>query len=457
MDLARILIGTILVVVGLTTTAVAVLRRPARERALPAFGVFALLYGVRLFASSSLFTQRVGLPLAAWTYLDHFITYLILVPAAMFADALPGSGCLGLMRHLWQVDLIYGATAVVLDSVRGTPGSMMWMNPVAVTANFTVMAVHIVAGVRTSRWTRGAAAARTGASLFAVLAGYETLFNRSVLGRGVSLEPFGMLALIGGLALQVAERVIDSERRLIALSQELQTAQKIQRSILPAEVPRLPGLTIAARHLPMAEVAGDFYDFVEPADGRVGLLVADVSGHGVPAAIIASMVKVAFAAQTGHAEDPARVLSGMNKVLCGKFGLAYVTAAYAFIDVVARKLTYALAGHPPILLKRSGGAVQALSERGLVPGFDPETRYSSDSLDLVSHDTILLYTDGLTEAAGRAGEFFGDRRLGEWLRGMPASDVSVFADQILSELRAWTGIPGSQLADDVTLLVAALR
>lgn len=249
---------------------------------------------------------------------------------------------------MWQADLIYAATAVAVDLARGTPGSMMWMNPVAVTVNFSVVVAHFVAGLRTFRWTRGAIAAAVGANLFGVLAGYETLLNASPLGPRISLEPFGMLALIGGLGFLVAERVIASERRLAALSQELQTAQRIQRSILPAEVPRSPGMTIAVRYLPMAEVAGDFYDFVRDSEGRIGVLVADVSGHGVPAAIIASMVKVAFAAQAGCAGDPGRVLCGINQILCGKFDLAYVTAAYAFIDAPARKLTYALAGHPPI-------------------------------------------------------------------------------------------------------------
>jgi GNAT superfamily N-acetyltransferase len=109
------------------------------------------------------------------------------------------------------------------------------------------------------------------------------------------------------------------------------------------------GLEITTSYLPMAEVAGDFYDFLDQCDGRLGVLVADVSGHGVPAALIASMVKIAFAAQADHASDPARVIGGMNHALCGKFEFAYVTATYAFLDPTSRRLEYASAGHPPIM------------------------------------------------------------------------------------------------------------
>src|SRR5262249_61661029 len=145
-----------------------------------------------------------------------------------------------------------------------------------------------------------------------VLAACEAVCRRSPLRTVNCLEPVGMLAFIAGLGYFVAERAIESERRLFSLSKEMETARNIQQSILPAATPSAPGLEIIASYLPMAEVAGDFYDFLDQGGGRLGVLVADVSGHGVPAALIASMVKVAFAAQADHASDPARVIAGMN-------------------------------------------------------------------------------------------------------------------------------------------------
>src|SRR6202041_2762466 len=106
--------------------------------------------------------------------------------------------------------------------------------------------------------------------------------------------------------------------QLQTIQKELETARQIQLSILPAEVPKLEGLDIAARYIPMTSVAGDFYDFIVVDEKHLGILIADVSGHGMPAALIASMLKIALAAQVPHAADPAQVLSGLNQALCGK-------------------------------------------------------------------------------------------------------------------------------------------
>src|ERR1700727_2465830 len=138
--------------------------------------------------------------------------------------------------------------------------------------------------------------------------------------------------------------------QLQTIQKELETARQIQLSILPAEVPKLEGLDIAARYIPMTSVAGDFYDFIMVDEKHLGILIADVSGHGMPAALIASMLKIALAAQVPHAADPAQVLSGLNQALCGKFQHHYVTAAYLFVDIAKGTLTYAGAGHPPMLM-----------------------------------------------------------------------------------------------------------
>src|SRR5467141_2550765 len=107
-------------------------------------------------------------------------------------------------------------------------------------------------------------------------------------------------------------------RQLLDINNELEMAREIQLSILPHEIPKIRGLEIAARYIPMNSVAGDFYDFIFVDEKHVGILVADVSGHGMPAALIASMLKIALAAQSAHADDPARVLQGLNQALCGK-------------------------------------------------------------------------------------------------------------------------------------------
>ena len=187
-------------------------------------------------------------------------------------------------------------------------------------------------------------------------------------------------------------------QQLLAIQKELETARQIQLSILPSVIPKIEGLDIAARYVPMTSVAGDFYDFIVVDEKHIGILVADVSGHGMPAALIASMLKIAFSAQVAHAADPAQVLLGLNQALCGKFQHHYVTAAYLFVDMQKRTLTYAGAGHPPLLLRGgSSRGVRDVAENGLFLGKFPFATYSSVELPLNAGDRALLYTDGISE------------------------------------------------------------
>src|SRR5262249_55437842 len=149
------------------------------------------------------------------------------------------------------------------------------------------------------------------------------------------------------------------------IQKELEVASSIQLSILPAAFPESAQFRVAARYVPVRSVAGDFYDYIAVEDGQVGLLIADVSGHGVPAALIASMVKLAAASQRCVASDPSRLLAGMNTTLFGNTQNQFVTAAYVHLDSKARRMRYSAAGHPPMLLLRNG-RVTKVEENGLL-------------------------------------------------------------------------------------------
>jgi serine phosphatase RsbU (regulator of sigma subunit) len=243
-------------------------------------------------------------------------------------------------------------------------------------------------------------------------------------------------------------------QQLLAIQKELETARQIQLSILPESVPRIAGLDIAARYVPMAAVAGDFYDFIVLDNKRVGILVADVSGHGMPAALIASMLKIALAAQAEHAFDPAKVLHGLNQTLCGKFQHHFITAAYAFVDMEKRTLTYAGAGHPPLLLW--GGAsvgVRDISENGLFLGRFNFATYSSVEVPLAPGDWGLLFTDGISEATNPAQVEFGTERFRQFLAGEQNTSADQFADRLLNELSCWSARRrGEDLDDDITIV-----
>jgi sigma-B regulation protein RsbU (phosphoserine phosphatase) len=192
---------------------------------------------------------------------------------------------------------------------------------------------------------------------------------------------------------------------------------------------------MAARYLAMTAVAGDFYDFLLPGENRIGILIADVSGHGVPAALIASMVKVAISAQLHCADDPAQVLSGMNRVLCGKMQGQFVSAAYLYLDTENWRLRYAAAGHPP-LLRCEGDAIESITENGMPLGLFAHAPYAATERKLTPGSRFLLYTDGLMEAADATDEFF-----------LTAEQT---ATMCVERVTAWSGVSQQ---DDLTLLV----
>ncbi len=243
--------------------------------------------------------------------------------------------------------------------------------------------------------------------------------------------------------------------QLLTIQKELETARQIQLSILPHEIPKLRGLDIAARYIPMTSVAGDFYDFIAVDEKHIGILVADVSGHGMPAALIASMLKIAFAAQAANAAHPEQVLSGLNLALCGKFQHHYVTAAYVYIDLERHTLTYAGAGHPPLLLwgKSAAPGVREVCENGLFLGKFDFATYTSVELPLAEGDRILLYTDGIPETENADQIAFGDGRFQQLLAEVQSGTADQFADQLLTELSRWSGLgSGEELNDDITMV-----
>jgi len=244
-------------------------------------------------------------------------------------------------------------------------------------------------------------------------------------------------------------------QRLAAIESELEMARAIQLSILPREIPRVGGLEIAARYVPMTSVAGDFYDFLAGDDRRTGVLVADVSGHGVPAALVASMLKIALAAQAPNAADPAKVLAGLNQALCGKFEKHFVTAAYAFVDTEAGTIDYAGAGHPPLLHYEAGAkAARVVQQNGLFLGMFPHAKYASVRLNVAAGDRCVLYTDGVSEARNAALEEFGTERLQALLDGKAALSSDAFADGVLDAVREWTGRGAAEGQDDDITVVA---
>ena len=250
-----------------------------------------------------------------------------------------------------------------------------------------------------------------------------------------------------------------------ALEREMSVVADIQRSLLPAELPRLPSLDLAAEYRPSTNASGDYYDFFPLADGRLGILIADVSGHGTPAAVLMAILHAIAHMRPGEPDPPEHVLNDLNAALAARYTLTsgtFVTAFYGVYDPRARRLIYASAGHnPPLLLDGQTGAVGRLDRaQGLPLGVTDDTTYTFASTPLDPGDTLVLYTDGITEAHGPPGAgMFGEARLESTIyrcaKLAPASGARGVIDAILSDVDAFA--QGTPANDDRTLVVGRVR
>jgi sigma-B regulation protein RsbU (phosphoserine phosphatase) len=447
-DSLRLGLGLLLIAVGLAAAA-AYLGRLRGEPLLPWFGLFAFLYGLRLLARTSTFPLLFDLPPRLWAYVAAAITYVIPVPAILVLRAAfprwrrPSSWAAGAAAA-------FAAGAVAADVILQRPDSARTPN------NLIAIAFMVAALVLLFRphapLGRELRPLRIGLASLSVTAVVDNLRGLGLLWWPTfEVEPLGATVLIACLGTVAVRRALDNAERLVALDKELGIARRIQSSILPSAMPEVAGLAVAARYHPMTAVAGDFYDFLELGKGRLGILVADVSGHGVPAALIASMVKVAIAAQKAQGDRPAAVLAGMHETLSGRLGGQYVTAAYLFLDRESGVMRYGGAGHPPLLHWRAGEpTARALEENGLPLGLMDVAHYQTLEQPLRVGDRFLLYTDGLVEATNPAGEFFGLEGVTAAVAAGPGVSTDEVADRIVGKTLAWSN---GTAADDLTVLL----
>lgn len=247
------------------------------------------------------------------------------------------------------------------------------------------------------------------------------------------------------------------ESALAALDRELRTVGQIQRSLLPASLPDLPGVEFAAHYHTSASAGGDYYDFFPLDGGRLGIFIADVSGHGTPAAVLMAITHALAHTAPGSLTPPHDVLSHLNSRLARTYTLdgSFVTAFYAVFDPHSRRLTYSSAGHNPPRLRR-GATVRSIdAPSGLPLGVLDDQSFPESTIELEPGDLLLLYTDGITEAmptpaADRSVELFGVERLDALLAGSPQCSARECVDMITREVAAF--VRGAQASDDQTLL-----
>jgi phosphoserine phosphatase RsbU/P len=236
------------------------------------------------------------------------------------------------------------------------------------------------------------------------------------------------------------------------VERELNVVAQIQRSLLPQVLPKIPGLELAAYYRTSQWAGGDYYDFFPLPDGRWGILIADVSGHGTPAAVMMAITH----SLPGPADPPASLLGHVNRQLAQHYTASnevFVTAFYGVYDPAQRSLTYSSAGHNPPRLKRCwDGSVDSLEEIGGPPlGLFEDLEYDQTTLALKPGDILAFYTDGITEAMDSNDAQFGVNRLDDQLRGCGLDSTQIIRVTI-DAVDQFTG--GQPPVDDRTLLIA---
>ncbi len=260
------------------------------------------------------------------------------------------------------------------------------------------------------------------------------------------------LAVQAAPAVRVAQLVRQQELAAVErerIESELRVARTIQQTLLPKAVPALDGWEIAAYWQPARAVGGDFYDFLQFPDGRLGLVIADVTDKGVPAALVMATTRTLLRAAAERLISPSEVLARANEVLCPDIPpKMFVTCLYAVLDPATGRLQYANAGHDmPYLRRRSG--VEELRARGMPLGLLPGMQYEEKEAMLAPGDTVLFYSDGLVEAHNSERAMFSFQRLSGLVNDHPGGGDLI--RHLLAELASFTG-PGWEQEDDVTML-----
>ncbi|GAB4570335.1 MAG: hypothetical protein Kow0047_23920 [Anaerolineae bacterium] len=266
------------------------------------------------------------------------------------------------------------------------------------------------------------------------------------------------LFLLQTLADQIAVAIEDARLYQQAIEQErirreLGVARKIQASLLPDRAPELPGWEIAFRWEPARNVAGDFFDFIELPDGRLGILIADVSDKGVPAALFMAVAHTLLRALALDRVDPADALSRASDLfLQDTRADMFVTAFYGVLDPTSGQLTYANAGHlPPLLCRNEGEGIACLLRGGIALGVVPHLRLTRHCVELAPGDLLVLYTDGISEAIDGHQREFGDVRLADLVVEHARRPASAMAEAISLGLRDFCG--DQPIGDDWALVV----
>lgn len=351
---------------------------------------------------------------------------------------------------LWASLVVLFALAIALCLPRG--GVMEW-GSLYIFAGVTA-AGRLPTGLVLS--TIAAVELVIGGSIILALLGHGDRSAIATSWQGMLLIGFTSITVLGLVRGIATNRELQAAREEIArlarerVEHELNTARRIQLSLLPKETPALEGWSIATYYQPAREVGGDFYDFLPLADGRLGIVLGDVTDKGVPAALVMATTRSMLRAAAPSSTTPGAVLARVNELLCADLPASmFVTCFYAILDPLTGRLCYANAGQDLPYLRRADASIVELRAAGMPLGLMPAMTYDEHDIELAPTESVVFYSDGLVEAHNARREMFGFPRLAESLGRAPASGDTIA--MLLGALADFTGA-GWEQEDDVTLL-----
>jgi serine phosphatase RsbU (regulator of sigma subunit) len=291
------------------------------------------------------------------------------------------------------------------------------------------------------------------------------LFNKRTTLLSAPLDPKQLLLQVSaairdskvdresmGRVVSVSSRNAELREITRRFKKDLEEAEKVQASILPKKLPSAEGVRLAATYIPLDGVGGDLYDVWRRDDGRIGAFVGDVTGHGLPAALIGALTKMALSFSTQ--DEPNKALAGINSALCPLIpDERFVTAVMAFLDGKSGKLQVGRAGHPPALLYRSESeSAEELLAKGPPLGFTDVAAFSLFEVELKPGDKVMFYTDGLTECSSMEGEMLGTEGLKRMMVELaPELSAGELTGAILDYIDSYRG--DRALKDDITIVI----
>ena len=458
-DIAKFITGIVIAITGFLVFLFFLVRRRKyigdellNERIFLYFSVFTISMGIAITADTAVKELLINAPLV-WIHVRLWGMILFALGIIGFILNIEEIRYKLLMRILQVIFIVYSLGALFLVAT----GIIPIMSIILPYNIILLVSIPVILFCIAASSVRGNidAGILVGGFVFLIAVGIrDALIDMGILPRMEFSHHWGTLVFIIALGIILIRRFIQTYDRYHDYRVNLELARNIQRSNLPEKTPVLEGLRIAARYIPMQRVGGDFYGFHVIDGRRLGVMLADVSGHGVPAAMISSMIRLGFDMAGDSAREPAKLLCSLNGMLINKIESNFITASYCLIDLESMSLFAANAGHPALFLwKNKVEILREIRPKGKFLGWFDSAGIESETCDIDHGDRIVIYTDGITETANVKGEVFGEELLEVFIRERRALPADRFLSELIDHVRDWSGKSLEGFDDDLTVIV----